>query len=59
MMQLDGSGFFFAALLTGIIPFLIGVVALYWIIRLGVKHGMRSYYRSDEAEGRRGPDPGR
>lgn len=55
MMQLDGSGFFFITLLAGVIPFVIGVFALYWVIRLGVKHGMRSYY----ADGPRDADPGR
>ena len=27
-----------------IVPIAIGATLLYWIIRLGVKHGLRSYY---------------
>ena len=27
-----------------IVPIAIGAAFLYWIIRLGVKHGLRSYY---------------
>ena len=55
-MALDGSEFFIITLLAGVIPFVLGVVALYWIIRLGVKHGMRSYYA--DASRRPGPPAG-
>jgi len=27
-----------------VVPAALGAVLLYWIIRLGVKHGLRSYY---------------
>ena len=27
-----------------VVPVAIGATLLYWIIRLGVKHGLRSYY---------------
>ena len=27
-----------------VVPIAIGATLLYWIIRLGVKHGLRSYY---------------
>ena len=30
-----------------IVPIAIGLALLYWIIRLGVKHGLRSYYAED------------
>ena len=35
-----------------IVPAALAAVLLYWIIRLGVKHGLRSYYgeRQQEAE---------
>ena len=32
-----------AAVLTFAVPALLIATALYWIIRLGVKHGLRSY----------------
>lgn len=34
-------------------PVVLAVIALYWIIRLGVKHGLRSY----EMEKARGSEP--
>lgn len=33
-----------------IVPIAIGVALLYWIIRLGVKHGLRSYYAESTRE---------
>ncbi len=32
-------------LIAFIVPVVIGAFVLYWIIRLGVKHGLGSYYR--------------
>ena len=33
-----------ASIVAIVLPALLVAVVLYWIIRLGVKHGMRSYY---------------
>ena len=33
-----------ASIVAIVLPALFVAVVLYWIIRLGVKHGMRSYY---------------
>jgi len=33
-----------------IVPIALGATLLYWIIRLGVKHGMRSYYADGNRE---------
>ena len=33
-----------ASIAAIVLPALLVAVVLYWIIRLGVKHGMRSYY---------------
>jgi len=33
-----------------IVPIALGATLLYWIIRLGVKHGMRSYYADRNRE---------
>lgn len=33
----------FAAIMTFVLPTVVIAVLLYWIIRLGVKHGLRSY----------------
>ena len=33
-----------ASMVAIVLPALLIAVVLYWIIRLGVKHGMRSYY---------------
>jgi hypothetical protein len=40
-----------AAIAWSVIPAVLAATALYWIIRLGVKHGLRSY----EAEKARDP----
>ena len=35
-----------------VVPAAVIIFALYWVIRMGVKHGLRSYYaeRNQEAE---------
>jgi hypothetical protein len=33
-----------------VVPVAIGAALLYWIIRLGVKHGLRSYYAEASRE---------
>lgn len=35
-----------------VVPAAVIIFALYWVIRMGVKHGLRSYYaeRNNEAE---------
>ncbi|MFF2345064.1 hypothetical protein [Pseudarthrobacter sp. NPDC058119] len=33
-----------------IVPIALGAALLYWIIRLGVKHGLRSYYADRSRE---------
>jgi hypothetical protein len=33
-----------ASIVAIVLPALLVAVVLYWIIRLGVKHGMRAYY---------------
>ena len=40
------------AVVVFVVPAAVIICALYWIIRMGVKHGLRSYYaeRSQEAE---------
>ncbi|WP_459324765.1 hypothetical protein [Arthrobacter tecti] len=52
-MSTAGFGIVFAVL-AYIIPLALGAVLLYGIIRLGVKHGMRSYF----AEVKRPPHSG-
>ncbi|WP_156135135.1 MULTISPECIES: hypothetical protein [Arthrobacter] len=42
-MRLDGIGFFVILVVWLIVPAITGFI-LYWIVRLGVKHGLRSYY---------------
>ncbi|NJC22655.1 hypothetical protein BJ994_001731 [Arthrobacter pigmenti] len=42
------------AILAYIIPLMLAAVLLYYVIRLGVKHGMRSYF----AEVKRPPNSG-
>lgn len=42
-MRLDGSSFLIVLVVWVIVPVIFGLV-LYWIIRLGVKHGLRSYH---------------
>ena len=40
------------AVVVFVVPAAVIIFALYWIIRMGVKHGLRSYYaeRGQEAE---------
>lgn len=33
-----------------IVPIALGATLLYWIVRLGVKHGLRSYYADGNRE---------
>lgn len=33
-----------ASIVAVVLPALLVAIVLYWIIRLGVKHGLRSYY---------------
>ncbi|WP_298251774.1 hypothetical protein [uncultured Arthrobacter sp.] len=47
------NGFEVVVLFAWIVPLLIGALVLYVVIRLGVKHGMRSYYA--DAATRPGP----
>ncbi len=42
-VRLDGIGFFVILVVWLIVPAITGFI-LYWIVRLGVKHGLRSYY---------------
>lgn len=39
-----------AAIAAFVLPALLVALILYWIIRLGVKHGMRSYYAEKSRE---------
>lgn len=40
------------SVLVFVVPAAVIIFALYWVIRMGVKHGLRSYYaeRKNEAE---------
>lgn len=51
-MELGGFGIV-VFVLGWIVPLLIGALVLYVVIRMGVKHGMRSYYA--DAATRPGP----
>lgn len=42
-VRLDGFSFLIVLVVWVIVPVIFGLV-LYWIIRLGVKHGLRSYH---------------
>lgn len=52
-MGMEGFGLVVLVLVWAV-PILVLATILYWIIRLGVKHGLRAYY----AEDGRGPGPG-
>ncbi len=42
-MRLDGFSLVIVFIVWVVVPLVFGLI-LYWIIRLGVKHGLRSYY---------------
>lgn len=50
VVRLDGFSFLIVLVVWVIVPVIFGLV-LYWIIRLGVKHGIRSYH--SDSDGRR------